>query len=338
MWLMELKMVSMKSMIMFNLIGSLIIASSSSWFSIWMGVEITSMTAFSIILSVRPSLISKINSWKYYMVQCYSSCIFFACILCLSNSSPYSSYSNFYWMVIFMSMILKMGIIPFHGWMFHISSSLPWNIFLILSTIQKIGPLLIISECSKSLSSSFTVDLTISLMISLLSISGMAIYSVRYFMITSSIINTAWMISSAQMSKFTFVAFILFYFAHLVNLFLFFNKEFVIPLESLISMMKKPLIYELMKVMTIMSLIGIPPMLGFFMKMSIMEQLVLTNNQLFSGLILAMSSSIIMMMYLKIITLTVSSMRMEEWQQFKFNPSLSTSMLFLFTGTLFYLV
>nr|YP_010449173.1 NADH dehydrogenase subunit 2 [Brueelia antiqua]UTT72552.1 NADH dehydrogenase subunit 2 [Brueelia antiqua] len=321
-----MKIASINLLISLNLMGSFMILSSPSWFSVWVGIELSSMTAPPLMISLNSSLVSKINSWKYYMVQCYSSAIFFLCMLSLSSSSTLSSYSNIIWMIIIFSMLFKMGILPFHGWFFHIALSLPWVLFLVLSTIQKIGPLLVISECSKAMSYLFQPDLLISSIIALISISSLNINSIRYFMITSSIINSAWMLASTQVGKFPFFSFMVIYFIHLLVLFSFLSKEFNNPLESSFVLSKSPFFSEFAKTLIILSMIGMPPMVGFFMKMSIIEQLI--PSHLATATILTLSSSIIMLMYMKMIISAISNMRTESVKQNKSIFHLSLALVF----------
>lgn len=43
--------------------------------------------------------------------------------------------------IFILSMLLKLGIAPFHSWLPHVISSISWTICMILATIQKIAPI-----------------------------------------------------------------------------------------------------------------------------------------------------------------------------------------------------
>lgn len=79
------------------------------------------------------------NSIKYFLVQRIASIIYITCVLlCLIKY-------NFI-LEIFMSMriIIKLGAAPFHGWFLSLSKSLRLFVLLLISTVQKIIPILIV--------------------------------------------------------------------------------------------------------------------------------------------------------------------------------------------------
>jgi NADH-ubiquinone oxidoreductase chain 2 len=110
---------------------------SNSTIIIWVRLEFNMLRFLPIITSREYSPIE--NSIKYFLVQRIASIIYITCVLlCLIKY-------NFI-LEIFMSMriIIKLGAAPFHGWFLSLSKSLRLFVLLLISTVQKIIPILII--------------------------------------------------------------------------------------------------------------------------------------------------------------------------------------------------
>ena len=103
---------------------------------IWVRLELNILRFLPIITSREYSPIE--NSIKYFLVQRIASIIYITCVLiCLIKYN--------YILEIFMviRIIIKLGAAPFHGWFLSLSKSLRLFVLLIISTVQKIIPILI---------------------------------------------------------------------------------------------------------------------------------------------------------------------------------------------------
>ena len=105
---------------------------------IWVRLEFNMLRFLPIIISSEYSPME--NSIKYFLIQRIASIIYIICVLiCLMKYN--------YILEIFMatSIIIKLGAAPFHGWFLSLSKSLNLFVLLLISTVQKIIPIIILS-------------------------------------------------------------------------------------------------------------------------------------------------------------------------------------------------
>merc|ERR1712037_441713 len=79
------------------------------------------------------------NSIKYFLIQRIASIIYIICVLiCLIK------YNFILETFMITRMMIKLGAAPFHGWFLSLSKSVRLFVLLLISTIQKIIPVLIV--------------------------------------------------------------------------------------------------------------------------------------------------------------------------------------------------
>merc|ERR1711894_839568 len=79
------------------------------------------------------------NSIKYFLIQRIASIIYIICVLiCLIK------YNFILETLMVIRMMIKLGAAPFHGWFLSLSKSVRLFVLLLISTVQKIIPILII--------------------------------------------------------------------------------------------------------------------------------------------------------------------------------------------------
>lgn len=106
---------------------------------IWVRLEFNILRFLPIITSREYSPIE--NSIKYFLVQRIASIIYIICILlCLIK------YNFILEIFIITRIMIKLGAAPFHGWFLSLSKSLSLFVLLLISTVQKIIPVLIVSR------------------------------------------------------------------------------------------------------------------------------------------------------------------------------------------------
>ena len=88
------------------------------------------------ILVIYLGKVSLESCFKYFMVQSFSSVLFLFCFLSVNSLT--------YFIVVF-SILIKLGIFPFHQWMISLCDKLDWDNIYYLITVQKIIPLYLLS-------------------------------------------------------------------------------------------------------------------------------------------------------------------------------------------------
>nr|UJG45527.1 NADH dehydrogenase subunit 2 [Diplonevra concinna] len=278
------------------ILGTLITISSNSWLSAWMGLEIN-LLSFIPLMNDNKNLMSTESSMKYFLVQAMaSSILLFFVIMYMVNSNFYNNfiYMNFYLnLLIISTLMLKMGMAPFHFWFPNIIEGLNWINSLILLTWQKIAPLMLMSymNLNKIIIPMIIVSMIISAM------GGLNQTSLRKIMVYSSINHLSWMCASMMYNELIWLNYFLFYsFLSLTLIYYFFmNKLFY--MNQLYSLYNYSMEMKLIMLLNFLSLGGLPPFLGFYPKWMVIE--LLTTNQLFLISIMVMLTLLTLFFYIK---------------------------------------
>jgi len=201
--------------------------------------------------------------------------------------------NNFFNYFFILRLLWKIGFPPFHFWLFRIIIDLNWFIFFILSSWQKILPLYLINKIYFNL---WDYILILSLIIC---ISGVILQSrIKKLIIFSSIFTRVWVISSIIYFKIIWSLLLLIY-----RIILFFFVIFILNNKLLIKERENYFFIKQIEKFYIFFILlriaGIPPFLGFFIKISILFILLL-YKKFFLSFILLLSSIIIIFIYRRI--------------------------------------
>nr|YP_010981204.1 NADH dehydrogenase subunit 2 [Lispe neimongola]WOE90334.1 NADH dehydrogenase subunit 2 [Lispe neimongola] len=291
-------MLNNSSKIMFILIlisGTLITISSNSWLGAWMGLEIN-LLSFIPLMSDN-NLMSTEASLKYFLTQALaSSILLFSIILFMLNSNIVNNIDNNYIsMMILSSLLLKSGAAPFHFWFPNMMEGLSWNNSLILMTWQKIAPMVLISYMI--VNSLIMFSIIMSVLIG--SLGGLNQTSLRKLMAFSSINHLGWMMAAMQLSESIWMIYFILYSLLTFNMIYFFNLFKLSHMNQLFSMCFDSKIIKFFMFLNLLSLGGLPPVLGFFSKWMVI-QYVSMNSQLFLMIILTVTTLITLYFYLRI--------------------------------------
>nr|AGX31548.1 NADH dehydrogenase subunit 2 [Notochthamalus scabrosus] len=262
--------------------GTMISISSSSLFGMWLGLEINLMSFIPLIINLESNKKSSEAAIKYFLVQAIASAlvIFSTFVYFLYSGSIISSKLN---LVVSIALATKLGMAPFHFWFPEVLEGLNWVNSLILLTWQKISPLVILSLFFHS------STLLILAIISALTgaITGLSQTSLRKILAYSSISHLGWMSSIMLMNSSLWLDYFSIYAltSFIVCLaFWMFNLNYFTQLTVLQDLKKKFIVF-----VNLLSLGGLPPLLGFFPKWTAMfvlsENIPLLSVLIFSSLI-----------------------------------------------------
>lgn len=265
----------------------LIAISSNSWFVFWLSIEINLMRFIPIINN--NTIKNCYSIVVYFIIQSFSSSLFF-----FSSFQYFLNSSLIFLSFINLAILIKLAIIPFHFWIIIIANSVNFNALFILLSFQKIIPLFIIS---KFFYSPLITLVVISTLIS--SISALNLKQINKLLILSSISHQGWIICLIAKKINFWITYLIIYSIILfpiINL----TTRYKINYMEIRNVSKININEKLLFIRKFMSLGGIPPFLGFFIKITAIYILIKSHFPLIVFLII--SSLINLFFYFKILT------------------------------------
>nr|WGT92227.1 NADH dehydrogenase subunit 2 [Dicerapanorpa magna] len=287
-----------KFLFMMTLIsGTLISISSNSWMGAWMGLEINLLSFIPLMINSN-NLMATEASLKYFLTQALASATLLFSVILLNQNNFFAFFfpeSNYIInLMINSSLLLKMGAAPFHFWFPGVMEGLNWMNSFILMTWQKIAPLMLISYCwEKNI-----IFMIIMASVTIGSLGGLNQTSLRKLMAYSSINHIGWMLGALSISENLFFSyFILYSFLSMTIIFLF-NSFKIFHLNQMFSL-SHPVLVKFCLMISLLSLGGLPPFLGFLPKWIVIQTFI-ESNQIFLILIMVTMSLITLYFYLRI--------------------------------------
>nr|AXP34638.1 NADH dehydrogenase subunit 2 [Tolmomyias assimilis] len=310
------------------LLGTTIAISSNHWMMAWTGLEINTLAILPLISkSHHPRAIEA--STKYFLVQATASAL-------LLFSSMINAQFTGQWDItqlthpvsctlLTIAISMKLGLAPFHFWFPEVLQGSSLMTSLLLATLMKVPPTILLLLASPSLNQNLLCALAIT-SAALGGWMGLNQTQIRKILAFSSISHLGWMaiviICNPKLALITF------YLYALTTTAIFFTLN-TINTSMLSTMMTAwtkipPLSAILM--MTLLSLAGLPPLTGFLPKWMILQEL--TKQELtVTATIIALLSLLGLFFYLRLAycaTITLppnSANHMKHWQ---FNKPVNT--------------
>nr|YP_010999242.1 NADH dehydrogenase subunit 2 [Rheocricotopus emeiensis]WPM93088.1 NADH dehydrogenase subunit 2 [Rheocricotopus emeiensis] len=259
------------------MIGSLISISASSWFSVWMGLEIN-LLSFIPLIMMSKNLFSSESSLKYFLIQAIASAILLFSIIMFFMFLNLKYENNFIYssLLISSTMMLKCGAAPFHFWLPSVMEGLTWSNNFLLMTWQKVAPLMIISYMMN-----FNL-LIISIFLAMIfgSMGGLNQTSLRKLMAFSSINHLGWMMAGMLYNQTLWLMYFFIYLFLNLSIVFMFNNFKIFNINQTFKMFNSNKFLKIMMFIPLLSLGGLPPFFGFFPKWLIIEMLVKNNMYL----------------------------------------------------------
>nr|YP_010868375.1 NADH dehydrogenase subunit 2 [Caridina pseudogracilirostris]WGU19661.1 NADH dehydrogenase subunit 2 [Caridina pseudogracilirostris] len=279
------------------LTGTITTFSASSWFTAWIGLELNLLSFIPLLAAPKSNQYSSESSLKYFLIQALGSALILA-------SAPMSLYlQGGISMVITMALLLKMGAAPFHFWFPPVVQGITWPQCILISTIQKIAPMLLLSMAQGPLTSYIVAAAS---MVSALvgALGGLNQTLTRKILAYSSINHMAWMLAAITFNEQMWTIYFLTYAVVSSSVMLIMHHYQIFHLNQLYSynIYSKPI--GLMLFLSLLSMGGLPPLTGFFPKWLIIQQFVFSGSLIWMSILL-MSALLTLFFYLRI---AVSSM------------------------------
>nr|YP_010736858.1 NADH dehydrogenase subunit 2 [Macropsis ocellata]WEP24732.1 NADH dehydrogenase subunit 2 [Macropsis ocellata] len=263
------------------MIGVMMAISSNNWISMWTSMEIG---VLSVVPLMTQEKISSDSPIKYFIVQSVSSSIM------ITGMMTFMSMINF---KIFMTqaMLIKIGASPFHTWILSMIESVEYYVLFILFTLIKIPGMITLSILNEQLK----LWSIMSMIVGAIMVINQS--SIKKMLSYSSIYNLGVMMSSMNENQ-IWVTYMLMYSLMLLMILMMIKK---LKINYLNQMMINELetMTKISIWISLLSMAGLPPMMGFTIKMIILEKMVLKTEFMLTTVML-LSSMVMMFMYMRI--------------------------------------
>nr|YP_010535714.1 NADH dehydrogenase subunit 2 [Ornithodoros tartakovskyi]UYB78665.1 NADH dehydrogenase subunit 2 [Ornithodoros tartakovskyi]UYB78678.1 NADH dehydrogenase subunit 2 [Ornithodoros tartakovskyi] len=257
------------------IITILMALSSSSLMALWLCLEIN-MMSFIPLMNYK-NMISTEGLTLYFIVQALASSIFIFSISFFLLNWIFLKKLTF---LMTSSMLIKLGTAPFHFWFPQISEGLSFTTFFILTTIQKFIPLHILTFMNAN-----TLPIFILLSATIGSLGGFSQFSVRKILAFSSIAHLSWMLSLIYTESNLWLIYLIVYMSLIGSILIFISMTSINFINQVNPNSFN--MYNMSLIISFLSLGGMPPFLGFFMKWMTMKVLMIHALILLTPLILS---------------------------------------------------
>nr|QUL61409.1 NADH dehydrogenase subunit 2 [Chicoreus asianus] len=284
-------------------VGTFLSISSVHWLGIWAGLEIN-LIGFLPLLVYQKSALESESAVKYFIVQALgSSLLIFGSLSSFGVSFTWDVFSRgenletFGLLMMLSGLCMKLGLFPFHYWLPSVMAGLPWPTCLLLATWQKIAPLFLM-VCLLELSEYYMLICflcVVSAGSSLVGgLGGMNQTQIRALLAYSSIGHLGWMVFALLHSEWSMKFYLLVYIV--ISLCMFFSlwKSDLSTMKDIDSL-KMNKVNQMNIMLLLLSLGGLPPLLGFVSKWSVI--LVGTSNPWLPLLLVLIVGSLMSLFY-----------------------------------------
>nr|ACC78049.1 NADH dehydrogenase subunit 2 [Elaenia spectabilis] len=313
------------------LLGTTITISSNHWMMAWTGLEINTLAILPLISkSHHPRAIEA--STKYFLTQATASAL-------LLFSSMINAWFTGQWditqlthpvscMLLTAAVSMKLGLVPFHFWFPEVLQGSSLMTSLLLATIMKFPPTILLLLTSPSLNPILLVAMAIA-SAALGGWMGLNQTQIRKILAFSSISHLGWMtIILIYNPKLTLITFYL-YSLTTAAVFFALNSANTLKLSTLMTAWSKIPSLTAILMLTLLSLAGLPPLTGFLPKWLIIQEL--TKQDLTAAAtIIALLSLLGLFFYLRLAycaTITIppnTANHMKQWQTSKSTSTLTS--------------
>nr|QDI93778.1 NADH dehydrogenase subunit 2 [Tuxedo cruralis] len=312
---------------MMLIISTILVISSSSWLNMWIGLEINLMAFIPLMSSPKNIFLSQ-STMMYFLIQSMSSMMFITFILMNKYIFLWMS-SDLSKIMIMLTMMMKMGMPPFHMWFPEIMNKMSWPLCMMLMTWQKLAPMYIVSMTINMNKVTITVICISAIMGA---IGGINQTSTRKIMAYSSMNHMSWMFSCAAMFKKSWIMYMTMYIMLMMiisTMMYTYNIMFINQMNTLANKnMEKMNVIFLM-----LSVGGLPPFLGFLPKW-ITIQYMISSKEFLMMVVMMMTALITLVYYLRVsFTMNLIMSHSQKWMN---HTSTSKSLpTFMMTMNLF---
>nr|YP_009254373.1 NADH dehydrogenase subunit 2 [Caridina cf. nilotica HMG-2016]ANC75346.1 NADH dehydrogenase subunit 2 [Caridina cf. nilotica HMG-2016] len=279
------------------LMGTATTFSATSWFTAWIGLELNLLSFIPLLAASKSNQYSSESSLKYFLVQALGSALILA-------SAPLSLYmQNSTTIIITLALLLKMGAAPFHFWFPPVVQGITWPQCIMISTIQKVAPMLLLTMVQSSPTSYVLMVASVSCAI-VGAMGGLNQTLTRKILAYSSINHMAWMLAAIMFNEQMWTIYFLTYAVVSSSVMLILHSHQIFHFNQLSSFNMYSKSVTLVLFLSLLSMGGLPPLTGFFPKWLVIQQFITSDSFIWLSVLL-MSALLTLFFYLRI---AISSM------------------------------
>nr|YP_009654719.1 NADH dehydrogenase subunit 2 [Cantao ocellatus]QCI09274.1 NADH dehydrogenase subunit 2 [Cantao ocellatus] len=297
------------------MIGTILVLSSNNWISMWMGLEINLM-AFIPLMNYNNKLSSE-SMMIYLLTQSASSMLLMFSIIML-NMTMNEMFNN----LTLISLLIKLGAAPFHMWLPEILTKMNWITGVVIMTWQKMAPMMMINNLNTN-----NVIMYSSIILSVIvgTLGGLNQMSLRKIMAYSSINHLGWMMMMVK-TKNNWLIYLMIYSMMIMIMCWMFHQYNLIHINQ-INNLNVTMMEKMNYMVSMLSLGGLPPFLGFLPKWLVIQTM-MNNNLIMMLLIMVTCSLLSLFYYMRTMTLMMMTFStMNKWIMIKSNPNMLFTMM-----------
>nr|YP_008083561.1 NADH dehydrogenase subunit 2 [Bombina microdeladigitora]AFV95250.1 NADH dehydrogenase subunit 2 [Bombina microdeladigitora] len=304
-------------------LGTMITASSHHWLLAWMGLEINTLAIIPLMAKMHhPRAIEAAT--KYFITQAAAS----AMILFSSITNAWATgewdimnlTSHLSTTTMLMAILMKLGVAPFHFWLPEVLQGIDLTTGLILSTWQKLAPMVLLLQISTSLNPQllFTAGI-ISTVVG--GWGGLNQTQLRKILAYSSVAHLGWMMAALTISPQLTALNLIIYIIMTTAVFLTLKMLSSTKISTLSSSWQKTPTLATMFTLTLLSMGGLPPLTGFMPKWLILQEMTKQNATVLAT-VMALSALLSLFFYIRLayaLTLTTHPNTTHSTQLWRFS-------------------
>nr|ASM82657.1 NADH dehydrogenase subunit 2 [Paratimomenus flavocapitatus] len=281
--------------LMFLVSGTFMVINASTWFNAWAGLELN-MLSFIPLMIRDEEILSAEAGLKYFLIQTIASLILITVILKSSILfNLLKGWGSVETWGVGGALGLKLGMAPLHFWLPSLAKDLSWSNLMILLVWQKIAPLKLMSGID------FKDWILGGLIISCIWVGGVGGFSqtsLAKLMSYSSITHMGWIGAAFKLDGEKWVLYFGVYSLLVLSMMWVFQREGCYILSHLWLNCSMSLIMKITLFVGLLSMGGLPPLLGFFPKWMVIEMLINVGDWKL-GIYMALGSLITLFYYFR---------------------------------------
>ena len=245
------------------------------WIFVWIGLELN-LLSFIPLLTFSDLNQESEAAIKYFLAQALGSGLILLRALSFYLKDQVSLNPSLIKTLILTGLLTKLGMPPCHFWFPSVIALISWPICILLTTWQKLIPTLLIFYLLNSSFSFFTL-LILSIAALIGGVGGINQTQLRPLLAYSSIGHITWILAARFISYSSSLLYLLSYIIISIPLIFILWTSSLSLTNSINNIFSSPKILLLSLSLLLLSLGGIPPLLGFFPKWLVLENLSLLS-------------------------------------------------------------
>nr|YP_009936930.1 NADH dehydrogenase subunit 2 [Hyphessobrycon herbertaxelrodi]QNT25985.1 NADH dehydrogenase subunit 2 [Hyphessobrycon herbertaxelrodi]QOW38132.1 NADH dehydrogenase subunit 2 [Hyphessobrycon herbertaxelrodi] len=290
-------------------LGTLLTFISSHWLIAWAGLEINMFAIVPLMAKTHHPRASEAAT-KYFITQAFASAILL--LGTIFNGSTWNTWDISQIetpgsiVLITLALSIKLGMVPLHFWLPEVMQGIDLTTGLILATWQKLAPFALLLQITHN---TYPLLLIIFGLTSAWAASwaGLNQTQLRKILAYSSIAHLGWMLVIIQCAPEVAIFALGIYILMTTAAFLTLKETSATNMSKFTLAWSKTPVMMILMSLILLSLVGLPPLMGFSLKLVILEEM---SKQDMHGpaTMLAMSSLISLYFYMRLCYFTIISL------------------------------